>query len=174
MIYNTPSSSPLVTPPLPPRPVDRGQLVRQYFTSAIAILGLVFTILGFTFSMIGLVFAFVMRGVPAFWIFPLVGLFFLIDGLVLSFIRYTQVQGYRRLMQDGQAALGQVTSARPNYHVRVNGRHPWIVTYRFNALGGDYTGSFSTLQDLGPASQPGAPVYVLYEPDRPERNMLYL
>lgn len=78
-----------------------------------------------------------------------------------------------RVLQVGEAARGEILSTEINYNVRVNGRSPWNIAYRFRVFGRDYQGSVTTLNTPGPHLQPGRAVYALYLPDAPENNAIY-
>jgi hypothetical protein len=76
-------------------------------------------------------------------------------------------------MKYGEPALGQVTTVEENLLVRVNGRHPWIIGYQFQAGGQVYHGRASTLKQPAPYFLPGREVYVLFMPGAPGQNALY-
>ena len=66
-----------------------------------------------------------------------------------------------------------MVSVEQNYNVRVNGRNPWKIAYRFSSPRGECAGEVSTLNPPGPNLQPGREVYVLYLPETPEINAIY-
>jgi hypothetical protein len=142
-------------------------------TDAGAIGGGGFTLLGAIFGLVGIgllipvVTAFV--GLP----FVLLGGVFLAVGVPLLVWRYRQAEQKMEVLRTGTAVLGEIVDVYQSYHVRINGRYPWRILYRFEAGGREYEGKVSTLSrpDLG--QQPGKPVYVLYARDDPERNALY-
>jgi hypothetical protein len=128
------------------------------------LLGSIFTVLGLALT-IALVTAFV--GLP----FLGVGIVALACGLAGLMWRYRQARKVVSVLKHGEPADGQIVSVEENLLVRVNHRHPWLITYRFRFGGSDYEGSVSTLKR--PDLQPGQPICVLYLPDMPECNVLY-
>jgi hypothetical protein len=138
-----------------------------------AIAGLVFLLLGAVFGVLGVamslatVTAFV--GVP----FALLGALFLLVGVPLLVWRYQTARRTIEVLRLGQASQGEIVSVHQDYRVRVNGRHPWRLTYRFEVNGRQYDGQVTTLSQPDLNQQPGKPVYVLYMGNNPEQNTLY-
>lgn len=167
------SDDDLLPPPPAPRPVPQSYTWKLIFTDGAGIAGFVLALLGFIFFGVGgglaalLITAFV--GVP----FLILGMVLFVAGAILLVARY-QTLGKRVLvLQVGEAARGQVVGVEQNDDVRVNGRHPWKIAYRFSSPRGEYTGELSTLNTPGPQLQPGREVYVLFLPDAPEVNTMY-
>lgn len=164
--------SPLMPPPTP-RPISEGYLWRVLLTDGaviavfiVGLLGLIFTLVGGALT-IAIITAFV--GIP----FLLLGLVFLAGAGGLFFWRYGEAQKAVRVLREGEAALGKIVSVAQNLSVRVNGRSPWAISYRFQVGGRDYAGKVTTFNPPGPALQPERAVYVLYLPAAPEVNGLY-
>jgi hypothetical protein len=138
-----------------------------------AIVGFVFTLLGSIFTFIGVILtiaivtAFV--GIP----FALFGIPFLGAGGAALYWRYQQAQKTIQVLREGEAVQGQIVSLDQNYNVRINRRHPWIISYQFQAHGRTYQGQVTTLNPPGPGLQPGKMTYVLYLQNNPEHNALY-
>jgi hypothetical protein len=95
-----------------------------------------------------------------------------VGGLVLV-RRYGAARKTVSVLRQGEAARGQITDLEENLSVRVNGRHPWTITYHFQVNGQNYKGKVSTLNRPDPQLQPGKAAYVLYLPEAPELNALY-
>jgi hypothetical protein len=129
-------------------------------------IGAIFFLVGALLT-IGIITAFV--GIP----FALVGLALLGGGAGVTIWRYQVAKQTVEVMRNGQAVIGQIAGVDENLSVEVNGRHPWTITYRFQAVGRDYEGRVTTLHAPGPGLRPGRPGYVLYLPDDPRRNALY-
>jgi hypothetical protein len=168
-----PEAGGLVPPPQPPRNVP-GQIKWRLLSSdGWAIPGLVFLLLGAVFGVLGLVMtlavvtAFV--GVP----FALLGALFLLVGVPLLLWRYQTAQRTVDVLRVGQASQGEIVSVHQDYRVRVNGRYPWKIAYRFQVDRRQYGGEVTTLSQPDLSQQPGKPVYVLYMASEPEQNTLY-
>jgi len=106
-------------------------------------------------------------------VFALFNLGFFIFGAILFFRGFLKAQQTLSILRDGQAALGEITDISLNYRVRINKRHPWIIQYKFKVLGSDYHDKLSTLSQPDSDHEPGKAVYVLYQPDDPQKNTLY-
>ena len=109
-------------------------------------------------------------GIP----FMLIGAGMLLGGGGLVAWRYQTARRVEQALAEGPAALGEITSVEQNYSVTINGRSPWIIAYRFQAGGQEYTGSLQSLDPPGPRFQAGVPAYVVYNQDDPRLNTLYL
>jgi len=163
----------VIVPPPAPRPVSKNYVWKLMLTDGWAIAAGVFVLMGFIFAGVGailtiaIVTAFV--GIP----FLLIGLAELGGAAAVFYWRYQVFSKRVQVLQIGEAVLGQVAGAEQNLSVRINGRSPWIITYRFVSPQGEVEGRVSTLNDLGPQLQPGRPVYVLYLPGAPENNTIY-
>jgi hypothetical protein len=77
------------------------------------------------------------------------------------------------VLRHGEAALGEIVSVQQSYHVRINGRYPWTLRYRFQVAERAYEGTVTTLSRPNLSEQPGQPVYVLYQAEDPETNTIY-
>lgn len=164
---------PLPMPPPAPRPIADSFAWKLVFSDGWFVAGTVFTILGVTFSCVGLLMLVAIVTLFIGILFTLLGFAFLAGGVAALIWRYQQARKTVRVLQVGQAVRGEVISVEPNYNVRVNGRNPWLVVYRFSAHGRPYQGQVSTLNPVGHLFRAGNPVYVLYLPDTPEHNAIY-
>lgn len=161
----------MVAPPPAPRVIADNFARKQLLTNAwaitagtFALLGVIFTTVGF-FLTIAIITAFV--GIP----FLFFGGIMLVLGFMGLRSQYQQALEVVNTLRHGEPVVGQVLNVEENFTVRVNQRHPWIITYRFQANGRDYEGRVSTLNT--PELQKGQAVYVLYLPHKPESNALY-
>ena len=163
----------LAMPPPAPRPIARNYVWRLLSTDARAIVSFVFMLLGAIFTLvgagltIGIVTAFI--GIP----FAVLGLLFLASGSVLGRQRYGEMRKIVEVLRIGEATEGGITGVEQNYHVRINGRNPWRIRYRFSLGGRTFDGQVSTLNTPGAALQPGRKAFVLYLPGEPAVNSLY-
>jgi hypothetical protein len=60
-----------------------------------------------------------------------------------------------------------------NFNVRINGQHPWVISYLFRVNEREYQGQVTTLNTPRVGLQVGKIAYVLYLPSTPEHNALY-
>ena len=162
-----------LSPPLPPRQIPKKVISRMLLTDAGMITGSIFLLLGAIFFMVGMALVVAIITLPVGIPFAGLGFIFLVVGGVLFFWRYENARQTISILRDGQAALGEITHVTQNYHVRVNGRYPWVIQYRFKVHGKNYQGKLSTLSQPDLSQQPGKAVYVLYQQNNPEKSTLY-
>ncbi len=160
--------------PLPaPRPISNRYAWRLLSTDGWAIAAFVFVLLGFIFSLagagltIGIITAFV--GIP----FLIFGLAFLGAGAGVFIWRYQEAQQGVKVLREGEATRGLIIETQENYSVAINGRHPWVIRYRFQANGQNQEGGVTTLNQPGEQLQAGKAVCVLYLPTSPKWNSIY-
>lgn len=160
-------------PPPPPRPISNSYLWRLLLVDAWGIVGLVFALIGSIFTFLGIILtiaivtAFV--GIP----FALLGILFLAGGGVALYYSYQKAQKTIGVLREGQAVEGQIVNLEQNFNVRINRRHPWVISYQFSVNGREYQGHVSTLNTHTAALQPGKTACVLYLQNIPEHNTLY-
>ena len=116
---------------------------------------------------IGIITAFV--GIP----FLLLGLAFLGAGVWVFIWRYQEMQKVVNVLREGVATSGQIVEVEENYSVAINGRHPWLIRYEFQANGQSQEGKVTTLNQPGQQLQAGKGVRVLYLPTDPKWNSIY-
>jgi hypothetical protein len=161
--------------PLPsPRNVPPRYITRLLSTDGWAITAGVLTLLGLIFTPLGLLLILFLITAPVGLPFMAIGLLFLAVGLPIILWRYRRARQQADIFRLGQPTLGRVVEVYQNLHVRINRRHPWIITYQFQATGRDYQGQMSILQLPLPGLQPGQSVRILYMEDDPQQNILYL
>ena len=163
----------LAAPPPSPRTVPHNYVWRILFTDGAAIAGGVFLLIGVIFGIVGIgltvgiVTAFI--GLP----FAGLGLLFSVGGGAVLIWRYEKARQTIQILRAGEAALGEILEVYQNFHVQVNGRHPWTVVYRYEVDGRMVGGKVTTLSRPDLAQQPWKAVYVLYSPGRPEQSTTY-
>ena len=163
----------LQMPPAPPREISDGYAWRIMLQDGWVISGGIFALLGFIFAItgagltIGIITAFV--GLP----FLGMGLLFLGGGFATLYWRYQQAMHLVNVLRHGESIQGEISGLDANYNVRINGRHPWTIHYKFENGGQQYEGKVGTLNEPGFHLQPGNPAVILYLPDSPEHNSLY-
>lgn len=163
----------MVMPPSPPRQIASGFAWRWLLTDGWTIASFVFVILGGSFSLTGagliagIITAFV--GIPLL----LLGLVFLGGALGVFYWRYTESHKLLNVLRHGLATRGEITSLDQNYNVRINGRSPWNIAYKFSLDGKEYTGKVATLNNPDALLAPGNAAVILFLPDEPQYNSLY-
>lgn len=160
-------------PPPAPRPISERYVWRLLSSDGGWIAALVLGLMGLIFSLvgggltIGVVTAFV--GIP----FLVIGIVMLMVGGWLFERRYQAARQVVDVLREGTATQGLISEVQENYSVVVNGRHPWMIRYQFQANGQSYAGSVTTLNQPGPQLQAGRATYVLYLPVTPRLSTIY-
>jgi membrane protein implicated in regulation of membrane protease activity len=172
-MVRAPSTESLAAPPPPPRDVPRQVMWHILSTDGWSIAALVFSLLGLVFGLVGT--ALTISVIAAFVGLPFAGLgvLFLGAGIPILVWRYQVAHRTAEVLREGEATLGEIVSVRQNYHVRVNGRYPWTVEYRYEVYGREYGGRVTTLSRPDLSEQPGTPVYVLHMSDDPGQSTIY-
>jgi hypothetical protein len=168
-----PSATGISIPPPAPRKVPRNYAWRILLTDGWGIVGLVFLLLGAIFVIVGL--GLIMGIVTALVGLPLAGLgalFFVGGGGILAW-RYEKAQQTIKVLEEGDAVLGQIVEVYQNLAVQINGRNPWTVVYRYEVDRQEYGGKVTTLSRPDLRQEPGKGVYVLYSGARPEQSTIY-
>jgi hypothetical protein len=138
-----------------------------------AIVGAVFSLLGAVFAVTGIVLTAAL--VALFIGLPFVGLgiVFLATGIPLLIWRFQRAQRTLEVLRMGEATLGTILDVHENYHISVNNRHPWTISYRFSVMGQEIEGKTTTLRTPGREQQPEHAVYVLYLENDVTQNTIY-
>ncbi|MBI5879297.1 MAG: hypothetical protein HZB53_16745 [Chloroflexi bacterium] len=158
-------------PPPPPRPISSSYVVRIMVAEAWGIIGFVFALIGSIFTCVGLS-TFSIRD-PSTLIFAFIGLLFAVPGWGLLVWRLQHAGKVVEALRTGETAEGQITEVTQDYSTTINGEHPWIIRYHFNADGATQNGEVRTMTFAGYQYRAGMPAYVLYLRRQPEYNSLY-
>jgi hypothetical protein len=163
----------LAEPPPAPRDVPAHFIWRIMLPEGWSIVAMVFLILGVVFTLVGA--GLTLAIVTAFVGLPFLGSgsLFLIVSLPILLWRYHKAKQKLHVFRMGQPILGEITDVHQNFAVRVNGRHPWVIHFRFQTSGRDYEGQVTTLKSGVAKYHPNQPVYVLYLSDNPQQNTIY-
>jgi hypothetical protein len=161
------------TPPPAPRPVPKSYVWRLLFTEGWSIAAFILGLVGFIFSLVG-------AGLTIGILTAFVGITFLLLGLALLgagiwvFVwRYQNALKIVNVLREGEATRGQITELQENYSVTINGRHPWVIHYKFQANGQDQDGKVTVLSQPGEQFQAGRTVCILYLPNAPKWSSVY-
>jgi hypothetical protein len=167
------TSEELPMPPAAPRPISNRYVWRCLSADGWWIAALVLGLLGFIFSLvgIGLTVAIITAiiGIP----FLLFGLVFLGTGIAVFVWRYQRAQKVVSVLREGDVANGQIVDLQENYSVMINGRHPWVIDYEYQANGQTFTGNVTTLNRPGQQLQAGKAVRILYLASEPKWSSIY-
>ena len=144
-------------------------MIRDFLSAASGIVALVLTLLGCAFVATGLILVFLNQPQP--FIFLGIGVGVLLAGLALGAARMKAVKKKAALISQGRRCSGTIQSVEINYRVRVNRRHPSIITYKYRFEGKEYVGS-DTVFDFPPDRKPGSVVDILVSPDAPDSSAL--
>lgn len=160
-------------PPPAPRQISDSYAWRMMFTDPLTVVGFVFVVVGVSFDMSGFALVF---GVVTFLlglVFLILGFAFWILGAYLLYRRFKYAMKLVETLRTGEPARGEITDVRVNYNVRVNGRRPFIISYRFKLDGRELEGKVSTFNSPGPELAPGRAACILYLPAEPQYNAIY-
>ncbi|MDH3944245.1 MAG: hypothetical protein OEV06_09150 [Anaerolineae bacterium] len=83
---------------------------------------------------------------------------------------------YRRIVRiliNGVTAIGEVARIEQNRTVRVNGRYPWVVRYKFEAGSDVQEGEYQTLDERIGVLRRGYKVHVVYLEENKKLNSLW-
>ena len=160
-------------PPLPPRQVPRSYIRRILLADPIATVAGILALIGAIFLAVGLGLVVPAATAIVGLVFVILGLSFLAVSAPLLAWRHSRAKALVDILREGTPVHGQIVSVYQSYHVRVNGRFPWSIVYRFGAAGEELEGRVSTLSTPDLSQQAGKPVYVLYARDNPRRNTIY-
>jgi len=109
--------------------------------------------------------------------FSLFTLIFPIVGLTFVFVAVRSNRREIRAFVHGTATMARVTFAGEDRSVTVNRRHPFVLRWEFEAEGGKWTGSLSSMDRSRLtyfAEKRGEEVVVLYTPGDPKTNTLWV
>jgi hypothetical protein len=108
---------------------------------------------------------------------PLAAVMLIVPGLGLSFLIVVLRRRHSRVsvFTLGEATPGTLIFKGINPRIRINGRHPEMLRWRFSVGGAPYEGSISSMdpQDFAGLTVQGQ-VIVLYDPSNPENNVPYV
>jgi hypothetical protein len=168
-----PSAEAVTIPPPAPRQVPGNTVWRILSSDGWAIAGGVLVLLGLVFGIVGA--ALTLGIVTAFVGLPFAGLgvLMLAGGAIQVAWRYRRSQQTVEVLRNGEPVLGELVGVQQNVYVRVNGRYPWTIAYKYAVKGRQYGGTVVTLMRPGLELKTGTPVYVLYKSAEPAISTIY-
>lgn len=111
----------------------------RFSWGALMIIGLVYTILGTVFTVLGIVLACILEQSEERMIgliFGGIGVLFLVLGIVFLILELRKKRRAEKLLEAGRYVWGEVVDCVPNFSVRINGRHPYMVMVQYVDAGG--------------------------------------
>lgn len=145
--------------------------MREFLTAGVGIVALVFSVLGIVFTTTGLCLTVITGPQTLGILFLCFGGGILAVGVALLAIRLAAIRRRAWLLECGLETSGAIVEVAQNPRVRVHGRRPWVVRYRYEVLGCVYFGR-DTMMELPVGYEPGAGVVVKYDQGRPEVSVL--
>ncbi len=145
--------------------------MREFLSTGLGVVALVFSILGTVITTTGVVLATFLWPQTIGMIFLYAGGGILVVGVGLASRRLSAMRRRASLLEYGLESQGTIVELAPNPLVRVNGRRPWVVRYRYEIQGLEYQGRESML-DLPEGYVQGGSVVVIYDPMRVEVSAL--
>lgn len=160
-------------PPAPPRAISDSYRWKLMRADPWCQGAFIFVLLGAFFGVLGLVLT--VAVVTAFVGIPFLGLgvLFLGGGGYVLYRRDQETTKRLDILRRGEAVIGQVSEARTNTSVEVNGRNPVTIRYRFEAGGREYQGEVTTLNSSEYQFPSGKSTCILYLPEAPEYSSMY-
>ena len=155
-------------PPPAPRHVPPG-------TSGVAG-GIVFMAVGGIFTFVAAIFIVVGLGLVASgnsegWFFAGFPMIHFTIGAVMLIYAIRGRSERRRVVRDGEVALGRIHKTGRNHRVRINGRNPYKMDYEFEVDGETYRGDHSSMNEAMTAHRLHDRIWVLYDPEDPSKNV---
>lgn len=155
-------------PPDPPRSIPAGALrtgstlFKMLFGGFFMAIASIFIIVG-----IGMLISGTIQGL-FFVLFPMIH--FVIGAVVATSGLRTRNRR-KNLIIEGDVAVGTITSIGRERKVKINGRHPYKITYAFEHGGTPYNGKHSTMNEELRRYGEKDRLWVLFEPSDPSNNM---
>jgi len=101
------------------------------------------------------------------------GLFFAALGAGIVWFGWREAKSELRALVWGDTAKGELLSVQQNTSIQVNGRYPWRIEFSFEVRGEKQVGSVDCWDDSDGLRQPGEPVWVVYDPEKPNLSALW-
>lgn len=155
-------------PPPAPREVPPG-------TSGVAggvvflAVGGIFVAIASLFIVIGI--GLILSGERSGWFFAGFPMIHFTIGSVLLFVALRGRSERRRVVRDGEIALGRIHRTGRNHRVRINGRNPYKMEYEFEVDGTTFRGDHSSMNEAMTAHRLHDRIWVLYDPEDPSKNV---
>ena len=105
---------------------------------------------------------------------PLFGLIFGGIGGTFFVLGVKRVRRMRAVYRDGAVATGRVRKISRDWSIKVNGRSPLLISYLFEVGDRRLQGASHSWDEWLIDTPQDAPVTVLYNPEDPSQNLLYL
>jgi hypothetical protein len=94
-------------------------------------------------------------------------------GIRLVLGAWQRAEAHLRLFREGRAAQGTLEAVELDRSVRIRGRSPWRLQYRYEVDGGTHRATQRVWDRTFGERRPGEPVHVLYLAEAPDHAALY-
>lgn len=104
------------------------------------IISIVFTLIGATFLPMGIILhetiVDITEQVIFLYTFGGIGIIFLFIGILFLILMLKKKNDVQKLLDNGQYIIAEICEITPNYTVRVNGKHPYVIQCKYEAIDG--------------------------------------
>lgn len=157
-------------------PPEAPRALPERFGKRIDPVGHFFRIFGFAFGVPAtLILASVFSSIPGGFLgFGLPFLVFPVLGIIFFTIGFLRISRAAKVFRAGEHAEAVVTDVNINTSLRVNGRSPYRISFRFSTGDGREHEATVSRFDVRPELRvPGAQVHAIYDPAKPEKALLW-
>lgn len=137
--------------------------LREFLARPIGVIALVLWILGIVFSITGAILATVFYPPQIGLMFLRVGLVITTISLILAVTRLASLKKKKKLLALGTSSTAKITKIIQDKSVRVNRKHPWLVSYSYTVNNTNYQ-TTETVFDLAENYKEGLTIDIVYNP----------
>ncbi|MEM7181527.1 MAG: DUF3592 domain-containing protein [Spirochaetota bacterium] len=159
--------------PAAPREIPNGFFWKKLVTRPLFLVGAIFSFIGTLFCVlypgIGLTTGMLLFSI----IGGGIGFIFAVLGYTFLYISIRNLKKILKAYREGKPTTGKVIQAYFNYHVRINGRHPYVILYQYSVGGRMHTAKVSGFPEALAHLQMGQELDVLYLTENPSISTVY-
>jgi hypothetical protein len=137
--------------------------LREFLARPIGVIALVTWILGIVFSITGAILATIVYPTQIGLMFLRVGLVITTISLILAVTRLASLKKKKKLLAIGTSSTANITKIIQNKNVRINRKHPWLVSYSYMVNNTTYQAT-ETILDLAENYKEGLTIDIVYNP----------
>ena len=104
------------------------------------IIGIVFSLIGVTFLPLGIILhqteVDITERVIFLFTFGGIGIIFLFIGILFLILMLKKKKDAQKLLDNGQYVIAEICEITPNYTVRINGKHPYVIQCKYETIDG--------------------------------------
>ena len=135
--------------------------LREFLARPIGVIALVTWILGIVFSITGAILATIVYPPQIGLMFLRVGLVITTISLILAVTRLASLRKKKKLLAIGTSSTASITKIIQNKNVRINRKHPWLVSYSYTVNNTTYQAT-ETILDLAENYKEGLTIDIVY------------